>query len=158
MRHLLIILLSFASLSYLSACDRMSPPSAEKKGSSQEKLVGELDRMESDVRIAAANKRIEDLERKVGELEATPEKVDLDLLTQRVTALELKADSPSVLDMDTPPPRERSSGSQPTGNALRSNLNSRRTPALPSRLSLPDLETHARLATPAEEKAFAKGK
>jgi len=77
--------------------------------------------MEADIRIAAANKRIDELERQVGALQATPEKLDLDLLTRRVETLEAKAggdaSSPGKLSGKTTsePGQTPRSGSKPDG-------------------------------------------
>ena len=77
--------------------------------------------MEADIRIAAANKRIDELERQVGALQATPEKLDLDLLTRRVETLEAKAggdaSSPGKLSGKTTsePSQTPRSGSKPDG-------------------------------------------
>ncbi|WP_165911549.1 hypothetical protein [Sphingomonas sp. PP-CC-3A-396] len=153
MRHPSIAVLSFAILTSLGACDRdpKAPPS--ENGVVKDPVAGDVDRMEAEIRIAAANKRIDELERKVGALEATPEKIDLELLTQRVTALEVK----SVSDQATQPqvaPAPRT----PASDALRSETGVRRAPTKSPKLTLPELENRPRQASPAEAKAFSSGR
>lgn len=111
--------------------------------------------MESGVRLAAANRRIDELERKVGALEATPEKLDLDLLAQRVTALEVNAISKPALAFRGVPAADVTRSDNvlsQTGNEAR------RAPASRSKLTLPELESRPRLASPAEAQAFSPRK
>lgn len=109
--------------------------------------------MEAGIRIAAANKRIDELERKVSALEATPEKIELDLLTQRVTALEVKALTGQATEpQGAPDPRT------PSSDTLRSGTGARRAPTGNPKLTLPELDNRPRQATPAEAKAFSSGK
>ena len=85
----------------VSGCDRTSSPTPANATVAQDPIAADVDRMQADIRIAAANKRIDELERQVGALQATPDKLDLDLLTRRVEALEAKvqgeASSPAIL-------------------------------------------------------------
>lgn len=111
--------------------------------------------MEDGVRLSAANKRIDELEREVAALEAAPEKIDLDLLTQRVTALEVKSAIGQGASGKISP---ASSASQPAGGTLRKGGEVRRPFAVNTKLILPELEPLPRLATPAEAAAFASGK
>lgn len=117
----------------------------------------DLERLEARVRIAAANKRIDELERKVGELEDTPEKLELDLLTNRVTALEVKAGGP-LLASETPPLKEDFSLLPPTGTSPKQRKSLRQPAKRVSPLNLPDLENRSRLATSAEANAFSMKK
>lgn len=113
----------------------------------------DLDRLEAGVRIAAANKRIDELERQVGALQATPEKLDLDLLTRRVEALEVKANG-STSDLTE-------SSISDTSGTSRSSLSAAPTPeraATPAKRkpapTPPDAKARPRLATPDEIKGF----
>lgn len=155
MRQFLIAFPSFAIVGVLAACDQIPKAPASKQTVAADPLAGDLDRMEAGIRIAAANKRIDELERKVGALEATPEKVDLDLLTQRVTALEVKAAGGDASVSKVAP---TSSATQPMEGAPRTSSGSRGSPTGNAKLTLPELENRSRLATPAEAKAFSPGK
>lgn len=154
MYHLSKVPLVFAILILVQACDQVPKSPATKNSSDQNLLAKDVDQLESGVRLAAANKRIDELERKVDELEATPEKLDLDLLSQRVTALEVKANDTISIVPQTPLAKEKPATPQSTERAARSDANARQTPASASTFKLPDLENRARPATPAEAKAF----
>lgn len=117
----------------------------------------DLEKLEARVRIAAANKRIDELERKVGELEDTPEKLELDLLTNRVTELEVKANGP-LLASETPPLKEDFSPILPTDTPPKQRKSLRQPAKRVSTLDLPDLENRSRLATRGESKAFSTKK
>lgn len=104
------------------------------------------------IRIAAANKRIDELERKVSTLEATLETIDLDLLTQRVTALEVKSAGAEAVASQTAPALK---ATQPISGTQRSGSQARRLPAGKYKLPLPELENRPRLAPPAETKSFS---
>jgi hypothetical protein len=136
----------------LGACNRERTPAAAKTASAEDPVVQDIKQIEYGIRLAAANKRIDELERRIGALENTPEKIDLALLTQRMTELEVQrvATLPEVPELGSgvnkrsviaPPPRVSDKTS--------------RAPAGVPRLSLPDLEKPARVATAAEAKAFA---
>lgn len=157
MRHSLKVVLPFAFLILVSACDKRAEPPAAKKGSGQDLVVQDLDKFEAGVRIAAANKRIDELERKIGELEATPEKLNLDLLTQRVTALEVKTSDPLASIPDTASAKTSPSSGQLKTDAAQSGVTKPRSATRSTTLKLPDLEKGPRLATPAETKAFSPG-
>jgi uncharacterized coiled-coil protein SlyX len=90
MTHFHKAILSLACLILMAGCDQPSSSTVAKAKSAQDPIAADVDRMEADIRIAAANKRIDELERQVGALQATPEKLDLDLLTRRVETLEAK--------------------------------------------------------------------
>lgn len=110
--------------------------------------------MDADVRIAAANKRIDELERQVGELQSTPEKLDLDLLTKRVTQLEVNA--VNVVPLSGMPLTKDVTGTSSTASHDPRPYESTRQPSKrTSTLNLPDLESRSRLATPVEAKAFS---
>lgn len=84
---------SLSCLTLMAGCDQMSAPTSKPPAekAAEDPLKADVERMEAGIRIAAANKRIDELERQVGALQATPEKLDLSLLTDRVAALEAKA-------------------------------------------------------------------
>lgn len=153
MRRPSIAVLSLGILTTLGACDRVPKASPSENGVSKDPVAGDVDRMETGIRIAAANKRIDELERKVGALEATPEKIDLDLLSQRVTALEVKAFSDQATELQAAPDPKTSSSDTP-----RSGTGARRAPTGNPKLTLPELENRPRQATPTEAKAFSSGK
>ncbi len=136
----------------LGACDRSLETKAANSAVSEDPVVQDIKQIEYGVRLAAANKRIDELERRVGALEDTPEKVDLALLTQRMTELEVRRvpalqEAPSFgLTVDkispiVPPPRV--TGKTPMA------------PAKAPKLTLPDLDKRGRVATAAEAKAFS---
>jgi len=110
-----------ACLTLMAGCDQPSSSTVVKAKATQDPIAADVDRMEADIRIAAANKRIDELERQVGALQATPEKLDLDLLTRRVETLEAKAggdaSSPGKLSGKTTsePSQTPRSGSKPDG-------------------------------------------
>lgn len=151
-------LLPFTVFLLVSACDQAPKTPVAGKVSDQDAVAQNIDKFESGVRIAAANKRIDELERKVGELEATPEKLNLDLLTQRVTALEAKANDSLASNSDSPLPNDQASSGRPTSSAAPRSPTTQRTPTRSSTLKLPDLEKGPRLATPTETNAFSPGK
>jgi hypothetical protein len=123
----------------MAGCDQTSAPAPTSAKAVEDALKVDLEQMEAGIRIAAANKRIDELERQVGALQATPEKLDLSLLTARVATLEAKAGD----DASSPekPSGQTTSG---VGQGPRSEMLSdtprqvqRQTP----KLSLPELET-----------------
>jgi hypothetical protein len=150
MRNLLTALLSFVCLVSLGACDRHRDPPAAKRSPSENPIVRETSQFEAEVRLAAANKRIDELELKVHALEATPEKLDLDLLTQRVTALEAKASGAAAAFSEMASGNSATHALQSPSSAARGTSEARRAPAGPSRLSLPDLENRPRVGTSAK--------
>ena len=85
---------SLVCLILVAGCDRASSPTPTTNPAAakaaEDPIKADVDRMEAGIRIAAANKRIDELEQQVGALQATPEKLDLELLTNRVEALEAK--------------------------------------------------------------------
>jgi len=153
--HLSTAVLSFAILTSLGACDRIPKAPASKNAAAVDPLAGDLDRMEAGIRIAAANKRIDELERKVHALEETPEKIDLELLTQRVTALEVKSVGDEAPASQTIPATKTA---QPMSSPPRTGSEARRSAVVKSKLTLPELENRPRLAAPAEAKSFSLGR
>jgi hypothetical protein len=158
MRSFFKAFLSLTVLVAVAACNPVPKSSSAKKVSDQDPIVQNLDEFEGTVRIAAANKRIDELEKKVGELEATPDKLDLDLLNQRVTALEVKKNETSALLPEMPSPNGNTIGPRPTASAARQTSNTQKIPMRSSTFKLPDLEHKPRLATPVETEAFSSGK
>ena len=148
-------MLPLVALLSLGACERQPASSVVKAASAPNPIEQDVRQMQYDIRLAAADKRIEELERQVGALQATPEKLDLNLLTQRVVELEAKASGavsvPSPSAPATAAPRSN-------GSEKRTSNDIRKTPPAPSRLSLPSLERRPQVATPAEAKAFSSGK
>lgn len=155
MRTTLIAPLILACLLSLGACNRNPASNSGKSVSANDPVAQEIKQIEYGVRLAAANKRIDELERKVGALETTPEKLDLDLLTQRVTTLEVKSTGGEALALQVGP---ADNASQPVRGTRLENGEVRRPFAVSSKLNLPELENRPRMATPAEAKAFSPGK
>jgi hypothetical protein len=147
MHNLLTALLSFVCLLSLGACDQRRNPSAAKSPSMENPIVQETSQFESEVRLAAANKRIDELELKVHALEATPEKLDLDLLTQRVTALEVKSSGAAAAVSNMVPGNNAMQALRPPSGAARVARGARQAPAGSSKLNLPDLENRPRSGT-----------
>ncbi len=88
-------IMSLACLILVAGCDQVStstptPTPTPTPAAAKDPITADVDRMEAGIRIAAANKRIDELERQVAALQATPEKLDLELLANRVAALEAK--------------------------------------------------------------------
>lgn len=158
MRYPLKAFWPFTVLVTVTACNPVQKPPSAKQASDQDPIVQDLDKFEASVRIAAANKRINELERKVGELEATPEKLNLDLLNQRVTLLEVKDNEARALLSETSSTNDKNVGSRPTSSATRPGSIVQKAPTRSSSFKLPDLEHRPRLATPGETKAFSSGK
>ena len=158
MRHPLKAFFPFIVLVTVTACNSGQKPPSAKQASDQDPIVQDLDKFEASVRIAAANKRINELERKVGELEATPEKLNLDLLNQRVTLLEVRDNEARTLLTHTSLPNDNNAGSRPTSSAARPDSSAQNVPTRSSSFKLPDLEQGPRLATPGETKSFSSGK
>lgn len=82
---------SLACLILVAGCDQPLTPKPAATKVTRDPITADVNRLEAGIRIAAANKRIDELERQVGALQATPEKLDLELLTNRVEALEARA-------------------------------------------------------------------
>lgn len=141
----------------LAACDGVPKQTNSNTTSDQGSISQDLIRMDADVRIAAANKRIDELERQVGELQSTPEKLNLDLLTNRVTQLEVNANN-VVSQSDMPLTKDLTAASPTTSHDVRPNESARQPTKRASALNLPELESRSRLATPAEAKAFSSKK
>jgi hypothetical protein len=151
MRIILTAPLTLACLLSLEACDRRSVPSSVKREPTKSPMAQDIEQIEFGVRLAAANKQIEELERKVSALENTPEQLDLDLLTQRVTALETKSsDAMGPVTIIAPVP-----GQAQVGIAPRASSEIPRARIRAPKLNLPDLEKRTRPATPSDAKAFS---
>lgn len=157
-RQPLNILLSFSVLLMLQACGNPSTSEKPADTSRKTKIEQDMSKFEDGLRIAAANKRIDELDRKVAELEAAPEKLDLDVLSRRVSTLELKANADAAFVAVAPSSENRMGVYHSDRNAIRPDTNARQLPKRPPSLKLPDLETRPRLATPAEAKAFTPNK
>ena len=152
MRTTPIALLIFAFPLSLGACNRNPPPRAANSGAADDPISQDIKQIEYGVRLAAANKRIDELERKVGALEDTPEKLDLVLLTQRMTALEVQGRG--VL-AQVPPVAPAADKTRSVVVLPRISGKVSKVPVRAPRLHLPDLEKRDRLATAAEAKAFS---
>lgn len=157
-RHISKVVLSFVVSLAVQGCDDNSRSQSVAKAPEKSQIAQDMAEFEGGVRIAAANKRIDELERKVGELESTPENLNLDLLSQRLTALELKANNAASLVQDAPSSKDEPSASRSGGSAIRPDMDARRVPTRSSVLKLPDLENGSRLATPAEARSFGSRK
>jgi hypothetical protein len=147
MRTISTALLLVTCFPWLAACEQRTAPAATKRGPAENAISQDIHQIDSAVRLAAANKRIDELERKVGALEATPDKLDLELLTQRVTALEVKTSVAEALLPNTVP---AAGAARPASGATQAVGEVRRAPASAARLSLPELERRPRLATPSQ--------
>jgi TolA-binding protein len=109
------VVLSLLTLVSVAACSGAAPadPAEGERTARIELFRNELKQVttvERDVRLDALERRIAELEGEVGVLKANPERIDLDLLTQRMTALEVRALSaapaapaPSSAPARTPP-------------------------------------------------------
>ena len=153
MQHFSRLSLPFVCLIVLAGCD--PAPTANTKSPAQKSIEADVGQVEEDVRLAAANKRIDELERQVAELQSTPEKLDLQMLSKRVDLLEAvtqgsaagqtRADTPDLPDAKP--------------NAKQPSQSSSATPIVPRRSANPLLQTpdtQTRLATPEEAKAFLR--
>ena len=143
--------LSLLCLLSLASCDRAPAPSSAKSAAAGDPIMQDVKEAEYEVRLTAANKRIEELERKVGALEATPEALDLDLLTQRVQALEVKAMAGAPISTGPLAEPTRAAELVP-----RDGREARRAPTVMPRLKLPDLERRSRVASPSEAQNFSR--
>lgn len=153
--------LLLASVLSLAACDQAPKPADVKGTSDQDSVAQNLARLDGGVRIAAANKRIDELERQVGELQSTPEKLDLELLTNRVTALEVQASSAASQASVAAPkdgPKDASAALRTTSKEPQQSEYARQPAKRAPKLTLPELENRPRLATPSEAKAFTPRK
>lgn len=153
--------LLLASVLSLAACDQAPKPADVKATSDQDAVAQDLARLDAGVRIAAADKRIDELERQVGELQSTPEKLDLELLTNRVTALEVQASSAASQASEVPPKdglKDASTAPRTPSKDPQESEYARQPAKRPPKLTLPELENHPRLATPREAKAFTPRK
>jgi hypothetical protein len=140
----------------LCACDQRPAPLVAPKISAANPTEQDVDELEAGIRLAAANKRIDELERKVSMLEATPEKLDLDLISQRVAALEVKAASTPSIEPKSPALKGSGDDMRSPRAARGSDAGSRQKASPSSKLNLPELEGRPQLATPAEARAFSE--
>lgn len=145
MRTVATIFSLMTCLPWLAACEQRAAPSAPKTAPVQNPIAGDVDRIDTGVRLAAANTRIDELERKVGILEATPDKLNLELLTQRVAQLELKAGGSEEPVVNLTPTADVA---RPVRKATQTVDQAQQRPAKTSKLSLPDLERRPRPTTP----------
>lgn len=142
--HKAIVLLPCLIL--VAGCDQTSVPTSTPTAAKavEDPLKADVERMEAGIRIAAANKRIDELERQVGALQATPEKLDLSLLTDRVTALEAKAGG--AASSSEKPAGQGASGIGQNSRSGSVSDTSRQAKRQTSNLSLPDLEARKSLS------------
>jgi hypothetical protein len=152
MRTALIALLALACFLSLGACNGEVAPNSATSPSADDPVTQDIKEIEYGVRLAAANKRIDELERRVGALEDTPEKLNLDLLTQRVIALEVRSND-AIATVSTNAPL--TGKAQPVDIEPRKSGEVRRATMKATKLNLPHLEKRAALATPSEAKAFS---
>jgi uncharacterized lipoprotein YajG len=143
-----------AALLFLGACNIGSgtPSKSTKMVSGDEAIDRDASAIEVNVRLSAANKRIDDLEAKIEFLKTNSQSIDLELVKKRLEALEAKGylssdDNPSNAEMTNEAQTTRSELQKEKSSALPSL--SRKSPVLP-RLS--------RAATKDETDAFAKRK
>ena len=126
----------------LALCGCGSQPHENKPEhrSAAEAIERDVTAIEGGVRLAAANKRIDELEHQVAELQTNPQTIELDLLKARVEALETRtyantdAGVPSLAATIAP---TRRVAAPPVS------LSEQR-----QRLTLPELEAAARLGAP----------
>lgn len=132
---------SLSCLTLMAGCDQMSAPTSKPTAAKvvEDPLKADVERMEAGIRIAAANKRIDELERQVGALQATPEKLDLSLLTDRVAALEAKAGSDASSSGKAAGQTMSGVGQSPRSGSVSDTP--RQAKRQTSNLSLPELET-----------------
>ncbi|MES3057694.1 hypothetical protein O6V14_18835 [Sphingomonas faeni] len=150
-----------ASVISLAACNAAPKPADVKGKPDREAVAEDLTRLDAGVRIAAANKRIDELERQVGELQSTPEKLDLELLTNRVTALEVQASAAASQASVAPPkdtPKDAPAAARTTSRDAQQSEYARQPAKRTPKLTLPELESRPRLATPTEARAFTPHK
>lgn len=151
-----------AILLNLPGCDNASraPTKALKTTTQDVTIQKDVAAIEQGVRLAAANKRIDQLETEVENLKTNPQTLQLDLLKQRLEAVETKV---YARDDDQPgqnkiapakPPPDRAT------SAVRPLVSAQRPPAVaepkPVRKPVP-FPAALRPATKAEAVAFAKG-
>lgn len=141
----------------VSGCDQPSSFKPATAKVAQDPVTADIDRMQAQIRIAAANKRIDELERQVAELQAAPEKLDLELLTRRVATLETM-DHGDMAVLGTSPGKLTPSPNQGPRPFPRATEARQDKPQKASKLNIPELETRSRLATTDEAKAFNRTK
>lgn len=150
-------IMSLACLILVAGCDQAPTPTPAATKVAEDPITADVDRMEAGIRIADANKRIDELERQVGALQATPEKLDLELLTNRVEALEAKAGGDMTIPV-TSSERSVPRVDQATRPISRASENRQDKPQKSSKLSMPELEPKSRLATTSEANEFNRTK
>lgn len=126
----------------LAGCDRpagKAVPDAASPNARDAALAQDVAGLGTDVRLAQATKRIDELEREVAHLKSTPATLNLDLLDQRVQAIEARLAMPggstAGSSLASPP------GSPLTAPAGASPPREQRRPArAPGGLTLPEIE------------------
>lgn len=153
MLYLCKFTVSLMCLITMTACDRSPSPIPATAKAVQDPIAADVEHMTAEIRIASANKRIDELERQVGALQATPIKLDLDLLTSRLEALEAKQNG------DAPTSEKIVSDNYKIDRPIsRSNDVGKEKLQKPSKLILPELESKPRLATTDEKRLFDRPK
>jgi TolA-binding protein len=143
-----------AVLLFVGACNSGSgtPSKPTKMVVGDEVIDRDASAIEMNVRLSAANKRIDDLEAKIEVLKTNSQSIDLELVKQRVEVLESKV---YLGTDDNSSKAEKANKKQTT----RSYLQEEKPSALPSLLrKSPVLPRLSRVATKDEADAFAKRK
>lgn len=139
---------AFAVLLGLAGCDSdsRSPSKAPSTVAQDVALEKDVSGIETTVRLAAANKRIDALQSEVDALIVNPQTLDMTMLKQRLEALELVVYTSTNQDADT-----TTASASPSAKAATPDVKSTqvRNGSRESRVS--------RAATKAEAEAFSKG-
>lgn len=139
-----------ATLLCLAGCDGDVLPRAKAGSTTTQDIAIEKDvsGIETGVRLAAANKRIDELEAQVEALKVSPQTVEITLLKQRLEAVELAVYEPRTdrTDADVAVPQKANASKRAAEDVK---------PA-PVRKAAPEPKV-SRPATKAEADAFAKG-
>jgi hypothetical protein len=102
----------------LTGCDRpggQAAPDAAPSNPGDAALAQDVAGIGTDVRLAQATKRIDELEREVAHLKSTPATLNLDLLDQRVQAIEARlAITPAASPATSPATAPRTPARTPT--------------------------------------------
>jgi len=150
------------SLLSLSGCDRVgqTPTKASSTTTQNVGIEADVAVMEQGVRLAAANKRIDELEARVEALKTNPQSIQVDLLKQRLEAIEKIVYARNYVGSDTVGHVHSNSAPDRTGATVRPNATTvtSRTATDPKqqRKTTVKLPT-SRPATTAEAEAFTKG-
>lgn len=139
-----------ATLLCLAGCDGDVLPRTKAGSTTTQDIAIEKDVLgiEAGVRLAAANKRIDELEAQVEALKVNPQTVDITLLKQRLEAVELAVYEPRAdrTNANVADPK-KVTPSKPTADDVK---------PVPVRKAAPEPKV-SRPATKAEADAFAKG-